>query len=58
MSVLDYLKHYSYEDYTAWKGNWELYEGFPIAMSPALMINKVSSLMKVMILKKLYARQV
>ena len=39
MGALDYQKHYTYDDYKEWEGNWELYEGFPIAMSPAPMIN-------------------
>ena len=39
MGALDYLKHYTYEDYVLWEGKWELYEGFPVAMSPAPMIN-------------------
>ena len=38
MAVLDYLKHYTYEDYELWEGQWELYEGYPVAMSPAPMI--------------------
>ena len=29
------IPHYIYEDYVHWEGNWELIEGFPIAMSPA-----------------------
>jgi len=39
MGVLDYLPHYTYDDYRLWEGTWELYEGYPIAMSPAPMIN-------------------
>ena len=39
MGALDYLKHYTYEDYALWEGKWELYEGFPVAMSPAPMID-------------------
>ncbi|WP_198263924.1 Uma2 family endonuclease [sulfur-oxidizing endosymbiont of Gigantopelta aegis] len=35
MSILNYLVHYTYEDYKLWDGKWELFEGFPIAMSPA-----------------------
>ncbi|PHS41739.1 MAG: hypothetical protein COB07_01465 [Sulfurovum sp.] len=38
MGAIDYLKHYTYKDYTLWEGRWELYEGFPVAMSPAPMI--------------------
>jgi Uma2 family endonuclease len=30
--------NYSYEDYKAWKGDWELIEGVPVAMSPAPVI--------------------
>ena len=39
MGALDYLKHYTYDDYAQWEGKWELYEGFPVAMSPAPMIS-------------------
>ncbi len=39
MGAVDYLQHYTYEDYKMWEGNWELYEGYPVAMSPAPMIN-------------------
>jgi len=39
MGVIDYLQHYTYEDYKQWKGKWELFEGYPVAMSPAPMIN-------------------
>ncbi len=39
MAVIDYLKHYTYDDYMMWEGNWELFEGFPVAMSSAPMIN-------------------
>ena len=39
MDALDYLPHYTYADYKLWEGQWELYEGFPIAMSPAPLIN-------------------
>ena len=34
MSALDYLKHYTYADYKLCKGDWELYEGYLVAMSP------------------------
>ncbi|WP_035003079.1 MULTISPECIES: Uma2 family endonuclease [unclassified Lebetimonas] len=30
---------YTYEDYKLWKGDWELIEGFPIAMAPSPIIN-------------------
>jgi Uma2 family endonuclease len=29
------LPHYTYADYLLWEGNWELIDGFPIAMSPS-----------------------
>lgn len=29
------IPHYTYEDYILWEGNWELIDGFPIAMSPS-----------------------
>ena len=29
--------HYTYDDYKEWEGNWELFEGIPVAMSPAPM---------------------
>jgi len=29
--------HYTYNDYKLWKGDWELMNGHPIAMSPAPM---------------------
>ena len=38
MAARDHLPHYTYDDYKLWKGNWELYEGYPVAMSPAPMI--------------------
>ncbi len=38
MAAIDYLQHYTYDDYKLWEGQWELYEGFPVAMSPAPMI--------------------
>ena len=39
MDVVDCLKHYTYDDYKLWEGDWELFEGYPVAMSPAPMIN-------------------
>ncbi|HIC43319.1 MAG TPA: Uma2 family endonuclease [Sulfurimonas sp.] len=39
MGALDYLPHYTYDEYKLWEGKWELFEGSPIAMSPAPMIN-------------------
>jgi len=32
------LEHYTYDDYKLWKGDWELIDGMPLAMSPAPMI--------------------
>ncbi len=29
--------HYTYDDYKLWEGEWELYEGIAVAMSPAPM---------------------
>ncbi len=31
----DYREYYTYEDYKSWKGDWELIEGIPFAMSPS-----------------------
>ena len=31
----EYLPHYTYDEYCLWDGNWELFEGIPVAMSPA-----------------------
>jgi Uma2 family endonuclease len=28
-------EQYSYNDYTLWEGNWELVNGYPVAMSPS-----------------------
>ncbi len=39
MSTANFIKHYTYEDYKLWEGKWELFDGFPVAMSPALTIN-------------------
>ncbi len=39
MGVREYLPSYTYEEYKSWEGDWELYEGYPIAMSPAPMKN-------------------
>ncbi len=39
MGVLNHLQHYTYEDFRNWEGKWELFEGYPVAMSPAPMIN-------------------
>ena len=29
--------HYTYDDYKLWEGDWELYDGIAVAMSPAPM---------------------
>ena len=34
MSV-KYRSHYHYEEYSLWKGRWELIEGMPYAMNQA-----------------------
>ena len=39
MGALDYIPHYTYDDYKLFEGKWELYEGYPISMAPAPMIN-------------------
>ena len=33
--ALDFIEHYTYEDYKHWEGDWELINGFPYAMAPA-----------------------
>jgi Uma2 family endonuclease len=33
-AALQYLPHYTYDDYVHWEGRWELLDGHPIAMSP------------------------
>ena len=38
MAAIDYLSHYNYEDYKQWEGKWELFDGFPVAMTPSPMI--------------------
>lgn len=38
MGAIDYIPHYTYNDFALWEGNWELFEGVPVAMSPAPMI--------------------
>ena len=30
-----YLPKYTFEDYQQWKGDWELWQGIPIAMTPS-----------------------
>lgn len=39
MNTVNFIKHYTYEDYKLWEGEWELFDGFPVAMSPATTIN-------------------
>ena len=34
---LEYLPHYTYEDYKEWDGDWELIDGVPYAMAPSPM---------------------
>lgn len=47
MGTPDHLPHYTYEDYKLWEGKWELFEGSPVAMSPALMINHQAIAMEI-----------
>ncbi len=35
MAIVSYRPHYSVEDYLGWEGDWELWDGIPVAMSPA-----------------------
>jgi Uma2 family endonuclease len=35
MGARDYIPNYTYDDYAQWEGDWELYEGVPVAMAPA-----------------------
>lgn len=36
MSTADsYRPRYTADDYSLWKGDWELWEGYPVAMSPS-----------------------
>jgi Uma2 family endonuclease len=30
-----YLPHYTYADYASWQGDWELWHGVPVAMTPS-----------------------
>ncbi|WP_197455478.1 Uma2 family endonuclease [Stieleria neptunia] len=46
-----YLPHYTVEDYQHWEGDWELWNGIPISMSPSpfgkhqmVLVNLVSEL--------------
>ena len=36
---LEDLPHYTYDDYKAWEGRWELIYGVPYAMSPSPIIS-------------------
>jgi len=38
MGMIEYLPHYTYEDYKEWEGKWELIYGVAYAMAPAPMI--------------------
>jgi Uma2 family endonuclease len=38
MGAKEYLPTYTYEEYKTWEGDWELYDGYPVSMSPAPMI--------------------
>jgi len=31
----NYIPHYTVEDYQHWEGRWELWEGYPVSMSPS-----------------------
>ena len=35
MGATRYLPHYTVEDYLQWEGDWELWDGVPVAMSPS-----------------------
>jgi Uma2 family endonuclease len=35
MSLSQYLPHYTVDDYAAWPGEWELWNGFAISMTPS-----------------------
>lgn len=46
-----YLPHYTVDDYRRWEGDWELWDGIPISMSPSpfgkhqmVLVNLVSEL--------------
>ena len=38
MAAIDYLPHYTYNDYKEWEGKWEIIGGVAYAMAPAPMI--------------------
>ncbi|MBP6600216.1 MAG: Uma2 family endonuclease [Verrucomicrobiales bacterium] len=35
MSAVSYKPHYRIEDYLLWGGDWELWDGIPVSMSPS-----------------------
>jgi Uma2 family endonuclease len=35
MEAIRYIPHYTIEDYLQWKGDWELWAGVPVSMSPS-----------------------
>ncbi|NLT69969.1 MAG: Uma2 family endonuclease [Verrucomicrobiaceae bacterium] len=35
MAVISYRPRYTVEDYLRWEGDWELWDGIPVAMSPS-----------------------
>ena len=35
MEARQYIPHYTIADYKTWKGDWELWQGIPVSMSPA-----------------------
>ncbi|HEY4936441.1 MAG TPA: Uma2 family endonuclease [Puia sp.] len=37
-ALVNILPHYTYDDYRLWEGRWEIIDGIPYAMSPALSI--------------------
>lgn len=39
MDAVKILPHYTYDDYLHWEGKWEVIDGIPYAMSPALLPN-------------------
>ncbi len=38
MEKVKHIPQYNYEDYKSWKGNWELIDGIPFAMSPSAKV--------------------
>lgn len=35
MAIVSYRPQYTVEDYLRWEGDWELWDGIPVAMSPS-----------------------